>query len=169
LTGDYNAPRPVWLTGRSAGDREGIGVHSCWCKVRPVCCETQSRPSTRRSTPMSKHNTRTTTGLLFLGMIAAAPMAFAQSTTPTTQQTPTQSATGAAEQQRQQSGASGQGMGWADLDTDGNGSISRTEAQAHSALSSVFATADADGDGELTADEYRTFIQNQQQGGAAQE
>src|SRR5690606_3803211 len=103
------------------------------------------------------------------GHDSAAPMAFAQSTTPTTRQTPTQSATGAAEEQRQQSGASGQGMGWADLDTDGNGSISRTEAQAHSALSSVFATADADGDGELTADEYRTFIQNQQQGGAAQE
>src|SRR5690606_29987273 len=127
----------------------------------------QSRPSTRRSTPMNKHHTRTPTGLLFLGMIAAAPLAFAQSTTPTEQQTPTQAQAGAAQQS--QAGASGQGQSWADLDTDGNGSISRSEAQAHSALSSVFATADADGDGELTPEEYRTFIHNQQQGGAPQE
>src|SRR5690606_11452424 len=129
----------------------------------------QSRPSTRRSTPMNKHHTRTPTGLLFLGMIAAAPLAFAQSTTPTEQQTPTQAQAQAGAAQQSQAGASGQGQSWADLDTDGNGSISRSEAQAHSALSSVFATADADGDGELTPEEYRTFIQNQQQGGAPQE
>lgn len=125
---------------------------------------------------MEKHTTRTLTGLLFVGMMAAAPLAFAQSATPTQQQVPQAGAqetsqvpaTGAAEQQRQQSGASGQGMGWADLDSDGNGNISRAEAQPHAALSGVFATADANGDGELTADEYRSFIQAQQQG-AAQE
>ncbi len=124
-----------------------------------------------------KHiNTRTRTGLLFLGLMAAAPLAFAQSTSPAqepatqmqTQAGSTVPATGAAEQQRQQSAASGQAKGWVDLDTDGNGNISRAEAQAHAALSGVFATADADGNGELTADEYRSFIQAQQSG-AAQE
>lgn len=125
---------------------------------------------------MHKHTTRTLTGLLFAGMMAAAPLAFAQTTTPTQAQVPqagTQDAsqvpaTGAAEQQRQHSAASGQGQGWADLDSDGNGNISRAEAQPHAALSGVFATADADSDGELTADEYRSFIQSRQQG-AAQE
>ncbi|ADV28379.1 EF-Hand, Calmodulin [Pseudoxanthomonas suwonensis 11-1] len=114
---------------------------------------------------MKKLNTRTPTGLLFLGMIAAAPLAFAQSTEPTGQPAPTQGGTPAATQAPQS--GSGQGQSWADLDKDGNGSISRDEAKAHAALSGVFATADTDGDGELTAEEYRTFIQNQQQGGSA--
>ncbi len=120
---------------------------------------------------MNKRNP-ITAGLLILGMVAAAPLAFAQ-TTPTQGQEPTSDtaappATGAAEQQARQSSASGQGMSWADLDADGNGSLSAQESKRHEGLSSVFAQADADGDGQLTADEYRAYI-TAQQGGAAQE
>ncbi|AKC87127.1 calcium-binding protein [Pseudoxanthomonas suwonensis] len=109
---------------------------------------------------MSKKNKRLTTGFLILGMVAAAPLAFAQTPTEAEEQTPP--ATGAAEQQPTQSSAAGQGLSWADLDVDGNGSLSRQEAQVHAGLSNVFAEADVDANGELTADEYRGFIQKQQ-------
>ena len=106
------------------------------------------------------------TGFLVLGMMAVAPLAFAQATPPTTGQQPTEAtsppATGAAEQQASQSSASGQGLSWADLDADGNGSLSQQEARRHDGLANVFAQADADANGELTADEYRGFIQKQQ-------
>ncbi len=120
-----------------------------------------------------KTTTRLTAApLMILGMLAAAPLAFAQ-TQPTNateaqaeqqaeQAYQAQQATGAAEQQSQQSAASGQAMGWADLDVDGDGSISKQEAQRHTGLSSVFDQADSNGDGQLTADEYRSFIQAQQ-------
>lgn len=115
------------------------------------------------------HCKRFGTGFLVLGMMAAAPLAFAQAT-PTTEQPPTETpsppAVGAAEQQPAQSTASGQGLSWAELDADGNGSLSRQEAQPHDALSSVFARIDADGNGELTTDEYRSFIETQQDGAA---
>ena len=71
-------------------------------------------------------------------------------------------ATGAAEQQPAQSSASGQGTSWADLDADGNCSLSLGEARRHGGLASVFAEADADANGELSADEYRGYIQKQQ-------
>ena len=110
------------------------------------------------------------TGFLVLGMMAVAPLAFAQATPPPTGQQPTEAtsppATGAAEQQASQSSASGQGLSWADLDTDGNGSLDKQEAQRHAALSSVFAQIDADGNDEVTTDEYRAFIQKQQDGAA---
>ncbi|MCR6686616.1 EF-hand domain-containing protein [Pseudoxanthomonas sp.] len=118
---------------------------------------------------------RLTSGLLVLGMLAAAPLAFAQSTTAQEEaaaqktQPTSPTATGAAEQQPRQAGASGQGLSWADLDADGNGNLSLQEATRHQGLSSVFTQADTDGDGELTADEYRGYIQKQQAGGAAQE
>lgn len=112
------------------------------------------------------HSKRFGTGFLILGMLAAAPLAFAQ-TTPT-EQPPTETtsppATGAAEQQSTQSTASGQGLSWADLDTNGNGSLSKQEAQRHAALSGVFVQIDADANGELTTDEYRSFIEKQQEG-----
>lgn len=115
------------------------------------------------------HRKRFGTGFLILGMMAVAPLAFAQAT-PTTEQPPTETtpppAAGAAEQQPARSTASGQGLSWADLDADGNGNLSKQEAQPHGALSSVFAQVDADGDGELTTDEYRNFIQKQQDGAA---
>ena len=101
-----------------------------------------------------------TAGLLILGMVAA-PLAIAQ-TTPTSEAESSPPATGAAEQQPAQSSASGQGLSWADLDADGNGNLSQQEAQRHGALAGVFAQADADANGELTADEYRGFIQKQQ-------
>lgn len=116
-----------------------------------------------------KNTRHLATGLLVLGMVAAAPMAFAQTTptseqaTPTTQEpaSPTP-ATGVAEQQPARSSAGGQGLSWADLDADGNGNLSKQEAQRHAGLSNVFAQADADSSGELTADEYRGYIEKQQ-------
>ena len=113
---------------------------------------------------------RVTAGLLVLGLMAAAPLSFAQSAgnADAAAQAPpaSQAATGAAEQQPRQSSASGQGLSWADLDADGNGSLSAQEAKRHEGLASVFGTADADADGELTADEYRGYVQKQQSGGA---
>lgn len=106
------------------------------------------------------HHKRLTSGLLILGMVAA-PLAFAQQATPTEHES-SPPATGAAEQQPAQSSASGQGLSWADLDADGNGSLSKQEAQRHSGLVNVFAKADADANGELTADEYRGYVQKQQ-------
>lgn len=120
-----------------------------------------------------KTTTRLTAApLMILGMLAAAPLAFAQ-TQPTTateaqaeqqaqQMQQAQQATGAAQQQAQQSQGGGQAMGWADLDVDGDGNISKEEAQRHTGLSSVFDEADTNGDGQLTPDEYRGFIQAQQ-------
>jgi len=107
------------------------------------------------------HNKRFTTGLLILGMVAAAPLAFAQEAKPTEHES-SPPATGAAEQQPAQSSAGGQGLSWADLDVDGNGSLSKAEAQRHSGLANVYAQADADANGELTADEYRGYVQKQQ-------
>ena len=69
------------------------------------------------------HTKSLATGLLVLGMVAAAPLAFAQTTPPsepkTEAGTTSPPATGAAEQQPAQSSASGQGTSWADLDADG--------------------------------------------------
>jgi hypothetical protein len=107
-------------------------------------------------------NTRLTTRFLVLGMIAATPLAFAQQETPTTggqNPSPTSDAAG---QPPARSSDGGQGLSWADLDADGNGNLSKQEAQRHAGLSNVFAEADADADGELTADEYRGYIQEQQ-------
>jgi hypothetical protein len=89
--------------------------------------------------------------LLILGL-AVAPAAFAQDS----QGQPPQAA-GAQQEQ---------GTSWADLDTDGNGTLSKQEADSHPGLASVFTQADADGDGQLTADEYRAFVEKQQSGAA---
>ena len=107
-------------------------------------------------------NKHLTSGLLILGMVAAAPLAFAQQATPTTDADDPPAATGAAEQQPARSSTGGQGLSWADLDADGNGNLSKAEAQRHAGLSNVFADADADASGELTADEYRAYVQKQQ-------
>lgn len=114
------------------------------------------------------NNKPVTAVLLALGMIAAAPLAFAEQGKPATAAGSDPASAGAAGQPPAQSSAGGQGLSWADLDADGNGSLSQQEAQRHSALATVFAQADADADGELTADEYRGFVQKQQTG-AAQE
>lgn len=111
---------------------------------------------------MNNKNKRLTR-FLVLGMVAATPLAFAQ-TTPTGDAGTTQPppATGAAGQQPAKASATGQGLSWADLDADGNGSLSKQEAQRHAGLANVFAQADADSDAELTADEYRAFVEKQQ-------
>lgn len=115
------------------------------------------------------HSTkRITSGFLILGMMAAAPLAFAQQTTPTDgQQSPPGSTQDAAAQSQSQS-SGGQGLSWADLDTDGNGNLSKTEAQRHAGLAAVFADADTNGDNELTADEYRAFVEKQQSSATGQ-
>lgn len=115
------------------------------------------------------HSTkRITSGFLILGMMAAAPLAFAQQTTPTDgQQSPPGSTQDAAAQSQSQS-SGGQGLSWADLDTDGNGNLSKTEAQRHAGLAAVFAEADTNGDSELTADEYRAFVEKQQSNATGQ-
>jgi len=112
-------------------------------------------------------NTRITTRFLVLGMIAAAPLAFAQQGAPTSGQGSSPTTDAAAQPARSSDG--GQGLSWADLDADGNGSLSKQEAQRHPGLSKVFAEADADADGELTADEYRGYIQKQQNPSATPE
>ncbi len=113
------------------------------------------------------HSTkRITSGFLILGMMAAAPLAFAQQTTPTDGQQSPPGSTQDAAAQSQSSG--GQGLSWADLDTDGNGNLSKTEAQRHAGLAAVFADADTNGDNELTADEYRAFVEKQQSSATGQ-
>jgi hypothetical protein len=94
-----------------------------------------------------KNSNLIATSLLALGL-AAAPAAFAQDAT-----------TGKAGS-TQDTGS--QATSWADLDADGNGSLSKAEAQRHQGLASVFDQADSDADGELTADEYRAFVEKQQ-------
>ncbi len=63
--------------------------------------------------------------------------------------------------------ANGGGQTWASVDTDGNGTINKTEAQVNAGLAQVFDQADANKDGELTADEYKAFVQSQQGAAAA--
>ena len=91
--------------------------------------------------------------LIALGAALAIPAAFAQDATAPTTQTPptdaTQSTAPAAEQKP---------LTWADLDVDGNGTLSQTEAGGLQQLSQVFGEADTDADGELTPDEYKAFV-----------
>lgn len=58
--------------------------------------------------------------------------------------------------------ANGGGQTWASIDTDGNGTISKAESQVNAGLAQVFDQADTDKNGELTADEYKAFVQAQQ-------
>jgi hypothetical protein len=124
---------------------------------------------------------------LALALTLAAPLAFAQSTTPQTATPTTQDATSAAtaatqdatsaatqeatnaatqdataqtQSATQDAMAKGepQKKNWSDLDLDKNGSLSATEAASVQNLSSVFAKADANADGELTQDEYKAYL-----------
>ena len=114
------------------------------------------------------NNTRLTTAFLILGMVAAAPLAFAQSATATDEATAgnaqarTPPAADATQQAQARSATPPPGTSWESLDTDGNGTLSKDEAQRHEGLARVFAEVDVDANGELTADEYRTFAENQQ-------
>ena len=122
---------------------------------------------------------------LALALTLAAPLAFAQSTTPTTATqdatnaatSATQDATNAATQEATSAATqeatkdamaqtpsampkSGEPekKNWSDLDVDKNGTLSATEAASVQNLSSVFAKADANADGELTQDEYKAYL-----------
>jgi hypothetical protein len=129
---------------------------------------------------------------LALALTFAAPLAFAQSTTPTptqeypqsTTQPTTQEATDAAKDavkdaaQTQNEASttneatattSGepQKKNWSDLDTNKNGTLSASEAASVQSLATAFSTADANADGELTQDEYKAYLETSEKGGAA--
>lgn len=112
------------------------------------------------------HNKRLTSVFLVLGMVAAAPLAFAQSAPtdkPRQQAEETNQAPPAADaSQPVPAQAPAPGTRWEELDADGNGNLSKEEAQRHEALANVFAEVDADSDGQLTLDEYRTYVEHQQ-------
>ena len=100
------------------------------------------------------------TGLLALSAAFAAPMSFAQSTTPTdaaaqdaAQTTANQPATPAP-----QTDAAPAKKTWADLDTDKDGNLTKTEAATIPSLQAVFDQADANADGALSGEEYKTYL-----------
>lgn len=106
-----------------------------------------------------------------LAAALAAPLAFAQSTTPTAQPTqdaaaPTaqsssqQQTTPAADPAAQGAPAAPQGKAknWSDVDSDKDGKISKTESASEPAVGQIFDQADADKDGNLTTDEYKAYI-----------
>lgn len=49
---------------------------------------------------------------------------------------------------------------WSDLDGDGNGTLSASEAEGMPSLAKIFAEADADANGELSQDEYKAWVAN---------
>lgn len=114
---------------------------------------------------MKNTNRNSLMGLLTLSAVLAMPAAFAQeqaTDAAATQQT--EQATGAAEQSAQQStqSASQGKQGWADIDVDADGSISKSEATVNASLTQVFDQADGNADGMLTAEEYKAFVDNNQ-------
>jgi hypothetical protein len=123
---------------------------------------------------------------LALALTFAAPLAFAQSTTPTqdaqnaastaqdaasTAQDAAKDATQAAQDATTQTtneatndamaAQSGepQKKNWSDLDTNKNGTLSASEAASVQSLASAFSTADSNADGELTQDEYKAYLE----------
>ncbi|HET6397820.1 MAG TPA: EF-hand domain-containing protein [Pseudoxanthomonas sp.] len=115
----------------------------------------------------------------FLALGLATPLAFAQQTdaqdpqtdttnNPTTTTGEQGTRAGDAGQPAPAGASQGQGTSWAALDADSDGNISKQESQRHAGLAAVFDQADADGNGQLTAEEYRGYVQKQQ-GDAEQE
>lgn len=100
-----------------------------------------------------------------LAAVLAAPVAFAQTTPPTSTQS-SDAATQDAAAAPASTAAAPQKKSWSDVDTDKNGSLSKSEALAVPALGQVFDQADSDADGALTADEYKAYVAKAQ-GGAA--
>ena len=101
-----------------------------------------------------------------LAAVLAAPVAFAQTTSPTSTQSSDAAATQDAAAAPAGAAAAPQKKSWSDVDTDKNGSLSKSEALAVPALGQVFDRADSDADGALTADEYKAYVAKAQ-GGAA--
>ena len=109
---------------------------------------------------MTKHIDLRLTGLLALSAAFAAPMAFAQSTTPTdaaAQDVVETSATQPASPAPQSDEAPAKKT-WADLDTDKDGNLTKTEAATIPSLQAVFDQADANADGALSGEEYKTYL-----------
>ena len=105
----------------------------------------------------------------------SAPLAFAQSATPTTDAS-MQSTTATDASTMQQptpapaqpttyndaAAATTQGdpakKSWADVDLDKDGNLSKAEASAVPSLSQIFDQADGNADGALSADEYKAYV-----------
>jgi hypothetical protein len=106
---------------------------------------------------MTKHINLRLTGLLALSAALAAPMAFAQSPTPTAQD-PAQTTATQPASPAPQSDAAPAKKTWADLDTDKDGNLTKTEAATIPSLQAVFDQADANADGALSGEEYKTYL-----------
>ena len=117
---------------------------------------------------MTVNNRKPLLAAAALVAVLSAPLAFAQSATPQSQDPAAASsqtdasATGSA----QAAGSTSGKKSWSDVDTDKNGSLSKSEASSVPALSQVFEQADADADGSLTADEYKAYVAKAQGGPA---
>ena len=110
---------------------------------------------------MTKHIDLRLTGLLALSAAFAAPMSFAQSTTPTDAAAAQDAAQTTANQPATpvpQTDAAPAKKTWADLDTDKDGNLTKNEAATIPSLQAVFDQADANADGALSGEEYKTYL-----------
>ncbi len=98
---------------------------------------------------MTQHINLRLMGLVALSAAFAAPIAFAQSTTPTTD---------AAAAPATQSDGEPAKKTWDDLDTNKDGNLTKTEAATIPSLQAVFDQADANADGALSGEEYKTYL-----------
>ena len=99
--------------------------------------------------------------LLALTATLAAPLAFAQSTTPQTaepQTAPTDATAAPAATPAEPAQSQAKGKTWADVDSDKDGKISKTESATEPAVGQIFDQADSNKDGNLTTDEYKAYI-----------
>jgi hypothetical protein len=110
---------------------------------------------------MTQHIDFRLMGLLALSAAFAAPAAFAQSTTPTSD--PAQTAASQPASPAPQAEASSKKT-WTELDTDKDGNLNKTEASSIPSLQAVFDQADANADGALTGDEYKSYLAMNGQG-----
>lgn len=106
---------------------------------------------------MNKTSQFRLTGLLALATVIAAPAAFAQDSTPPTDQAQaaqSQPATPATPATPAEPGK----KTWADLDVNKDGNLDKTEAAPIPTLQAVFDTADTNADGALTGEEYKNYL-----------
>ncbi len=100
---------------------------------------------------MTKTSQLRLTGLLALATAIAAPAAFAQDSTPPTDQAQT------AQSQPATPAEPGKKT-WADLDVNKDGNLDKTEAAPIPSLEAVFDAADTNADGQLTGEEYKNYL-----------
>ena len=106
---------------------------------------------------MNKTSQFRLTGLLALATAIAAPAAFAQDSTPPTDQAQaaqSQPATPATPATPAEPGK----KTWADLDVNKDGNLDKTEAAPIPTLQAVFEAADTNADGALTGEEYKNYL-----------